>query len=48
VQHFSPRNLSRAAPLDRGGHFAALKQPEIFVNELRAAFHTPVFREHLV
>jgi epoxide hydrolase len=33
--------------LDRGGHFAALEQPEIFVNELRAAFHQPVFREHL-
>jgi len=29
------------------GHFAALEQPEIFVNELRAAFHKPLFREHL-
>jgi pimeloyl-ACP methyl ester carboxylesterase len=47
VQHFSPRNLSRAAPLDRGGHFAALEQPEIFVNELRAAFHQPLFRAQL-
>jgi epoxide hydrolase len=33
--------------LDRGGHFAALEQPEIFVNELRAAFHKPLFRAHL-
>jgi hypothetical protein len=33
--------------LDRGGHFAALEQLEIFVNELRAAFHLPLFREHL-
>ena len=30
--------------LVRGGHFAALEQPEIFVNELRAAFHNPLFR----
>ena len=33
--------------LERGGHFAALEQPEIFVNELRAAFHNPLFRERL-
>jgi pimeloyl-ACP methyl ester carboxylesterase len=25
--------------LDRGGHFAALEQPELFVHELRACFH---------
>ena len=24
--------------LDRGGHFAAFEQPELFVRELRAAF----------
>jgi pimeloyl-ACP methyl ester carboxylesterase len=24
--------------LDRGGHFAAFEQPEIFVNEVRASF----------
>ena len=24
--------------LDRGGHFAALEQPELFVNELRSFF----------
>jgi len=24
--------------LDRGGHFAALEQPALFVNEVRAAF----------
>jgi epoxide hydrolase len=33
--------------LERGGHFAALEQPEIFVNELRAAFHQPLFRAQL-
>jgi pimeloyl-ACP methyl ester carboxylesterase len=33
--------------VDRGGHFAALEQPELFVNELRAAFHEPLFREYL-
>jgi len=33
--------------LERGGHFAALEQPEIFVNELRAAFDNPLFRERL-
>jgi pimeloyl-ACP methyl ester carboxylesterase len=33
--------------LDRGGHFAALEQPELFVHELRAAFHQPLFREYL-
>jgi len=33
--------------LDRGDHLAALEQPEIFVHELRAAFHKPLFREHL-
>jgi len=24
--------------LDKGGHFAAWEQPELFVNEMRAAF----------
>ena len=33
--------------LERGGHFAALEQPEIFVNELRAAFDNPLFRQRL-
>jgi epoxide hydrolase len=32
--------------LDRGGHFAALEQPEIFTNELRAAFREPLFRKN--
>ena len=26
--------------LDRGGHFAAFEQPELFVGELRASFRT--------
>ncbi len=30
--------------LDRGGHFAALEQPEILADELRAAFRKPLFR----
>lgn len=28
--------------LDRGGHFAAFEQPELFVNELRACFRTMI------
>ena len=31
-------NLVHFAELDRGGHFAALEQPELFVGEVRAAF----------
>ncbi|HEV8429022.1 MAG TPA: hypothetical protein VGQ41_14060 [Pyrinomonadaceae bacterium] len=26
--------------LDKGGHFAAREQPELFVNEIRAAFRS--------
>ena len=26
--------------LDRGGHFAAFEQPELFVDEVRAGFRT--------
>jgi pimeloyl-ACP methyl ester carboxylesterase len=26
--------------VDRGGHFAAMEQPDIFVNELRKAFRS--------
>jgi pimeloyl-ACP methyl ester carboxylesterase len=29
---------------DRGGHFAALEQPEVFVNELRSFFGGAVTR----
>lgn len=32
------RNVSYFNEVDRGGHFAAWEEPEIFVNELRAAF----------
>jgi pimeloyl-ACP methyl ester carboxylesterase len=32
------RNLIHWNELDRGGHFAAFEQPELFVNELRACF----------
>ena len=33
-----PNNLIHYNRLDKGGHFAALEQPEIFSQELRAAF----------
>jgi hypothetical protein len=32
---------------DRGGHFAALEQPQLFVNELRATFHEDTRRNAL-
>jgi pimeloyl-ACP methyl ester carboxylesterase len=31
-------NLIHWNELDRGGHFAAFEQPELFVNELRTCF----------
>ena len=34
------RNLSYYHQVDRGGHFAAWEQPELFASELRAAFKT--------
>jgi len=33
-----PHNLIHYNRLDRGGHFAAWEQPELFSSELRAAF----------
>ena len=33
-----PKNLIHYNRLDKGGHFAAWEQPEIFSQELRAAF----------
>ncbi len=33
-------DLRHFAELDRGGHFAAFEQPELFVDEVRAAFRT--------
>jgi pimeloyl-ACP methyl ester carboxylesterase len=32
--------VTRWAVMPRGGHFAALEQPELFVDDLRAFFHT--------
>lgn len=34
------RNIIHWNELDRGGHFAAFEQPELFVNELRQTFRT--------
>ena len=33
-------NLIYWNELDRGGHFAAFEQPELFTDELRACFRT--------
>jgi pimeloyl-ACP methyl ester carboxylesterase len=35
-----PNNLIYYNKLDRGGHFAAWEQPELFASEMRAAFRT--------
>ncbi|HYB15670.1 MAG TPA: epoxide hydrolase, partial [Streptosporangiaceae bacterium] len=35
-----PRNLIHYNRLDRGGHFAAWEQPELFAAEMRASFKT--------
>jgi pimeloyl-ACP methyl ester carboxylesterase len=35
-----PRNLIHFNELDRGGHFAAWEQPELFSEEMRAAFRS--------
>ena len=35
-----PRNLIHFNKLDRGGHFAAWEQPDLFAAEMRAAFRT--------
>ena len=34
------RNLNYFNEVDRGGHFAAWEQPELFATELRAAFRS--------
>ena len=34
--------------LDRGGHFAAFEQPQLFVNELRSFFRLVFFSPSLV
>ena len=33
-------NLIYYNKLDKGGHFAAWEQPDVFVNEVRSAFRT--------
>jgi pimeloyl-ACP methyl ester carboxylesterase len=33
-----PHNLIHYNKLDRGGHFAAWEQPDLFTAEMRAAF----------
>jgi hypothetical protein len=33
-------NLHRWNELDRGGHFAAFEQPDLFVEEVRASFRS--------
>ena len=35
-----PHNLVHYNTLDRGGHFAAWEQPDLFSAEMRAAFQT--------
>jgi pimeloyl-ACP methyl ester carboxylesterase len=32
-------NLVRWTEMPRGGHFAALEQPDLLVNDVRAFFH---------
>jgi pimeloyl-ACP methyl ester carboxylesterase len=34
-------NLIHYSKLDKGGHFAAWEQPQLFTEELRAAFRSP-------
>src|SRR4051794_36869241 len=40
AQRAYPDNLIHYNRLDRGGHFAAWEQPQLFSEELRAAFRT--------
>jgi pimeloyl-ACP methyl ester carboxylesterase len=35
-----PNNLIYFNELDRGGHFAAWEQPQLFADEMRAAFRS--------
>jgi pimeloyl-ACP methyl ester carboxylesterase len=35
-----PTNLIDDNQLDRGGHFAAWEQPQLFAQEMRAAFRS--------
>src|SRR6202142_1178647 len=38
AEHAYPKNLIHYRRLDRGGHFAAWEQPQLFSEEIRAAF----------
>ena len=40
AEHAYPNNLIYYNKLDRGGHFAAWEQPELFASEMRAAFQS--------
>jgi pimeloyl-ACP methyl ester carboxylesterase len=40
VRAGAPNNLIHYNRLDRGGHFAAWEQPELFATEMRAAFRS--------
>ena len=40
AEHAYPDNLIHYNRLDRGGHFAAWEQPQLFSDELRAAFRS--------
>ncbi len=40
VERAYPRNLIHYNKLDRGGHFAAWEQPDLFAAEMRAAFRS--------
>jgi pimeloyl-ACP methyl ester carboxylesterase len=40
AEHAYPSNLIYYNTLDRGGHFAAWEQPDLFCSEMRAAFKT--------
>jgi pimeloyl-ACP methyl ester carboxylesterase len=40
AEHAYPNNLIHYGELDRGGHFAAWEQPQLFSEEMRASFRT--------
>ncbi len=40
AEHAYPKNLIHYNKLDRGGHFAAWEQPDLFCAEMRASFKT--------
>ena len=40
AEHAYPSNLIHHNKLDRGGHFAAWEQPDLFAGEMRASFRS--------